>query len=273
MMKLEEFHNEENIVDILECNSLTNDTIFLKYEVSEGTKINIKDNQFVCLLEKGKVLDIKEKPGIYVVTEKKETDREEKIKTLLIRKTEKENLCIVFLNTGVIQNNKYYIKKPIEYIDWTFAEEPLVIKIKGEGKFDFQIVDPLSFLENMVIGLRTHYSKQELIEQIRNYIVNSIIKGITEVSNAYKINIQEICEKSKETDIGVSQNVYDDKLLEKGIKITFFNIEKLEANEESRYIATTEIKDEKMHICKNCGNVLEEDDTFCKICGALNISE
>ena len=118
MMKLEEFHNEENIVDILECNSLTNDTIFLKYEVSEGIKINIKDNQFVCLLEKGKVLDIKEKPGIYVVTEKKETDREEKIKTLLIRKTEKENLCIVFLNTGVIQNNKYYIKKPIEYIDW-----------------------------------------------------------------------------------------------------------------------------------------------------------
>jgi rubrerythrin len=161
----------------------------------------------------------------------------------------------------------------VEREDPTYITYDEMAKIKGEGKFDFQIVDPLSFLENMVIGLRTHYSKQELIEQIRNYIVNSIIKGITEVSNAYKINIQEICEKSKETDIGVSQNVYDDKLLEKGIKITFFNIEKLEANEESRYIATTEIKDEKMHICKNCGNVLEEDDTFCKICGALNISE
>lgn len=253
----------------IECNELTNDTLIIKYSVNVDDVIKVKENQFVCMVEKGKLLDTANEIGEYKITETSEEFIDE-YKDTSIRKTEEENLCVVFVNNSIIENNKYYIKEPIEYIDWTYPDEPLIVKIKGEGIFSFQIVDSIRFLKNMVIGLRNHYSKQELIEQIRNYIVNSIIKGINEVSNEYKININEICEKSKDFEIKLSTNIYDEKLLEKGIKITFFDIEKLEIDNQNRYTNEELKNDEDIHKCKNCGTLLKEEDSFCRNCGTLN---
>lgn len=258
-----------NDLNCIECNELTNDILIVKYNINVNDVIRIKENQFIGILEKGILLDTKNEKGYYKIIETEEDSKETKEPS--IRKTEKEELCVVFVNNNIIENNRYYIKEPIEYIDWTYQDEPLIVKIKAEGIFCFQIIDPIKFLKNMVIGLRNHYSKQELIEQIRNYIVNSIKKGINEVSNEYKININDICEKSKEVEIQLSTNMYDEKLLEKGIKITFFDIEKLEIDNGTR-INMNEVKKEKnTNSCKNCGNLLDNEDSFCKYCGTLNI--
>ncbi len=259
--KLIKIDNE--VKKIIECNELTNDILIVKYYININDVILVKENQFVCIIEEGKILDTANEKGKYIVGETLEENI--KYKNISIRKTEEEKLCVIFINNNIIENNKYYIKNPIEYVDWTYSNEPLIVDIKGEGIFYFKIIDSMKFLSNMVIGLRNHYSKQELIEQIREYIVNSIIKGINEVSNEYKININEICEKSKDFEIKLSTNIYDEKLLEKGVKITFFNIEKLEAN-----IPIENIKNESLKKCQNCGMILETEDYFCKKCGTLN---
>lgn len=268
LKKLIKISNYENS-NCIECNELTNDILIIKYSVNVNDIIKVKENQFVCMIEKGKLLDATSVSGVYQIIETEEKVLEE-YNDSSIRKTENEKLCVIFVNNNIIENNKYYIKEPIEYIDWTYPDEPLMTKIKGEGIFSFQIIDSMKFLKNMVIGLRNHYSKQELIEQIRNYIVNSIINGINEVSNEYKININEICEKSKDMEIKLSTNIYDEKLLEKGIKITFFDIEKLEIDNENRINSEETKRNNNMNFCKNCGAVLREDDSFCKNCGTLN---
>ena len=105
------------------------------------------------------------------------------------------------------------------------------IYIKLEGFYDFRIEDTLKFLSK-VIGLRNHFSKQELIEKIRKYIISSIEKGINEISEEYKLNIDTLVQKSKELEVKLKQNEYDVKLLEYGIKLLYFDVKDFEVSKK-----------------------------------------
>lgn len=214
---------------IIKCNNLNNDMIFMKYDVTLGDILEITDSQYVVLIEKGIVYDAQDEAGQYVVlNEIIDTDKDikEEWKDLKIRKTENNGLCVVFLNKNIIKHNKYIINDPIKYVDWKDGSSKEIF-IKVEGFYDFKIEDAKKLL-SQIIGLRTHFSKQELIERIRKFVINSIEKGINELSEEYKLDIKTLETKSKELEIKLKQNEYDTKLLEYGVKITYFDISHLE---------------------------------------------
>lgn len=225
MFKLIKLEANKN-TNILECKDLSNDIIFRKYNVSEGDIIKINSNQFVCMSEKGKVLDIKEESGNYVIQDAQIIDEEfdKTWKNLIIRKSEDEKLCVIYLNKNVIKHNKYFINDPIKYKNWENNEETEIF-INLEGYYDFEIVNPRMLLSK-IIGLRNYFTKQELIEKVRKYIINSIEEGINEISEEYKLNIDTLAENSEKLEIKLKQNEYDIKLLEYGIKLTYFDIKK-----------------------------------------------
>lgn len=221
----------ENKVDkkIIKCNNLSNDMIFMKYDVILGDIIEVSDSQYVVLIEKGIVYDTVDKSGQYIVMNEiidSDKDIKDEWKDLKIRKTENNGLCVVFLNKNLIKHNKYSINDPIKYVDWKDGSSK-EIYIKVEGFFDFKIEDPKKLLSK-IIGIRNHFSKQELIERIRRFVVNSIEKGINELSEEYKLDIKTLETKSKELEIKLKQNEYDEKLLEYGVKLTYFDISHLE---------------------------------------------
>ena len=221
----------ENKVDkkIIKCNNLSNDMIFMKYDVILGDIIEVSDSQYVVLIEKGIVYDTVDKSGQYIVMNEiidSDKDIKDEWKDLKIRKTENNGLCVVFLNKNLIKHNKYIINDPIKYVDWKDGSSK-EIYIKVEGFFDFKIEDPKKLLSK-IIGIRNHFSKQELIERIRRFVVNSIEKVINELSEEYKLDIKTLETKSKELEIKVKQNEYDEKLLEYGVKLTYFDISHLE---------------------------------------------
>ena len=222
MKKFLNFSNYSKNLKLIECENLSNDLLFVKYDVSENDLIKLNNNQNIILVEKGKVLDIKEEKGIYEIKEIQEENNV--FDELIIQKAENENLCVIFLNKSEIIHNKYIIDNPIRYIDWKNGESS-EIYIKLEGFYDFRIEDTLKFLSK-VIGLRNHFSKQELIEKIRKYIISSIEKGINEISEEYKLNIDTLVQKSKELEVKLKQNEYDVKLLEYGIKLLYFDVKK-----------------------------------------------
>ncbi len=214
---------------IIKCDNLSNDMIFMKYDVIQGDIVEISDSQYVVLIEKGTVYDAQDRAGQYIVmNEIIDTDKDikDEWKDLKIRKTEDNNLCVIFLNKNIIEHNKYVINDPIKYVDWKDGSCK-EIYIKLEGFYNFKIEDPKKLL-SQIIGLRNHFSKQELIERIRRFIVNSIEKGINELSEEYKLDIKTLETKSKELEIKLKQNEYDAKLLEYGVKITYFDISHLE---------------------------------------------
>lgn len=228
MMKLVFMQKENSNNKVIESKHLSNDTIFKKYAVSEGDIIRIKPNEIVLLIKKGKLLDLQEEQGEYYINNPIIVDKEsvQELKKVVIRKSENENLCVLFVNVDTIKNNKYIFNDPIKYIDWKNGEAS-EIYIKIEGLYDFKIENPKKFI-GQVIGLRSIYTKQELVERIRKYVLSSIEAGINEVSREYKLDVAHLPEYSKKLEIELKQNKYDEKLSEYGVKITYFDISKLE---------------------------------------------
>ena len=86
-----------------------------------------------------------------------------------------------------------------------------------------------------MIGLRSIYTKQELVERIRKYVLNSIEEGINEISREYKLDVNYLPENSKKLEVKLKQNKYDEKLSEYGVKITYFDITKLEVTKRKKF--------------------------------------
>ena len=154
---------------------------------------------------------------------------------------EEESYGVLFVNVSEIKNNKFYMKNLINYTDWTYEEEPFESKIRVQGIFNFRIIKPENFIK-IVIGLRDHYSKPELLEQIRVFILKSIEEGIKELSEIHKVDIKTLVNNIHELKIKVNQNFYDEKLLSKGIKLTFFDIDKFELDEDTKKMLEIEEK-------------------------------
>lgn len=218
----------------LECKEINNDVLFRKYSIKCNDEILVKENQFVILIENGKVLDVEENEGLYRIEEgfSLKSEFSETWGKIIIKKSENIPLSVVFLNRRIIRKNKYFIDEPIKYIEYEGNNEKKYY-IKLRGNFDFFIIDPLRFI-NKVIGLKNHYSKQELIEQIRKYVLKSIEQGIIELSEKYKLGINTIHTKSRELQIKFEQNDSDKKLLEYGVKLNYFDIDEIEIVEKKK---------------------------------------
>mgnify|MGYP004653533657 CR=1 FL=1 len=305
---------EARTSNVIECNELDNDVLVRKTDdkIYNYSEVKINEKQYAILLEKGKVIAVCYEPGIYKISFDEQDCSVElrKWREYNDEKTKKLPLSLIFINLQEITDNKFYMKKPIEYIDWTNCtyneetkkEEPLKTRFIGNGKFNFKIENPVLFL-NSILGIREHYTKQELIEQIRKTVVNSIQLGINELGEEYKLSVQLVKNKTNELEIRVSQNNYDEKLAQRGIKITYFEITNFEeveqVKEESRkenfeqlflqlykiskkaeFIDAKnmvikvdkngEIITQKLgNFCRRCGNEIDADDKYCTFCGAM----
>lgn len=212
----------------LECNELGNNLLFRKYNVKENDIILLKEKEFLILTRKGQVLDVENEIGKYKIQNGKSNKKVflQDWQDVNIKKSEDEPLNVIFLNTRTIIKNKFFIEEPIKYIEYNKDGEK-VYYLKINGNFDFKIVNPKAFLKR-VIGLRSSFPKQELIEQIRNYILQYIEYEINIISKDYKLKLDNIETKIRDLKIDFRKNKFVDKLLEYGIRLIDFDIDNLE---------------------------------------------
>ena len=192
----EEYH-------IIECTKLDNNILLYKQKLDENQHyvVKLKDNQYAVLFEKGQVFDIIKEDGIYTIRTEPNTAFPEELNDYKI-KNNQDKLCILFFNMEIITGNKFYIKKKHKN------------DFYGEGSFDFQIENPLK-LFNKVIEVRNYYSREELLEQIRERISKIVTTVIKNSTNAYII---------EEENINSSVNIFK----EYGIKIVSSDIKNIQ---------------------------------------------
>lgn len=169
--------------EIVECTKLDNNILLYKKKIDENAHpiIKLKENQNAILFKKGQVLDLIKEAGVYSIKNEPNSYFPEDLIDYQIKNNESQ-LCVIFFNKNVITNNKFYIQKKHKN------------NFYGEGSFDFQIEKPLK-LFNKVIEVRNYYSKEELLEQIRERISKIAISVLKEQQNQAIIN-QEICLKA-----------------------------------------------------------------------------
>ena len=188
---------------IVECVELDNNILLYKEKLDENESyvVKLKENQYAILFKKGQVFDIIKEQGVYTIKMEANNVTPEDFKDYIIKDND-DNLCILFLNGNIITNNKFYIKKKRKN------------NFYGEGTFDFQIDNPLKLL-NKVVKVRNYYSREELLEQIRERITKIVIEVIKSKENEYIID---------EEHVNSSVNIFN----EYGIKIVNSSIKNIQ---------------------------------------------
>ena len=192
------FEDDEEY-EVVECTKLDNNILIYKYKLDENRHyvLKLKENQYALLFEKGKILDAVKEEGVYTLKREPSSNYPEDFGDYIVKDND-DKLCIIFFNINVIKGNKFYIKKKHKN------------NFYGEGTFDFKIENPLK-LFNKVIQIRSVYSREELLEQIRERISKIVTTVIKEHEKEYIID---------EKYINSSVNVFK----EYGINIVSSNI-------------------------------------------------
>ena len=192
----EEYH-------MIECQKLDNHILLYKQKLDENEHyvVKLKSKQCAILFEKGQIWDMLKEEGIYTIKMASNPLFLQELKDYKI-KDNQDRLCILFFNLDTITNNKFYIKKKHKN------------DFYGEGIFDFKIENPLK-LFNKVIQVRSYYSKEELLEQIRERISKIVTSVIKEYGKAYIL---------EEELMNSSLDVFE----EYGIKIVSSNIKNIQ---------------------------------------------
>ncbi len=204
--KLIDFNDEIADDEILKCQELNNDIIFLKYDVSENDILMLKENEIVVLINNGHICDYKENAQTYMI---KKTNEEIETDDICIRNADNNELCLVFFNKNIIKNNKLLINKL-----------NINKKINISIEYDFKIENFKNFL-NKIIGLRKLYTKEEIIEKVREHVTNSIKTRIINELEEYNLDIEKLLQVNKNIK---GENEYDTKLLEYGVRLISYKI-------------------------------------------------
>lgn len=202
-MRFSNIFEDDEEYTVIECTKLDNNILVCKQKLDENQHyiVKLKQDQCAVLFEKGQIFDIIKEEGIYTIRTEPNTSFPEELNDYKI-KDNQDNLCVLFFNMNTISGNKFYIRKKHKN------------HFYGEGSFDFIIDQPLK-LFNKVIQVRSYYSREELLEQIRERISKIVTSVIKNQPNAY------IIEQEK---INSSVNVFK----EYGIKIISSNMKNIQ---------------------------------------------
>ncbi len=149
--------------------------------------------------------------------------------------------AVYFFNTKEIIGNKFGTPSPVPYKDWghplmnarTNSYIAMSVKVKCYGKYTFQITDPFMFMSK-IAGLADVYRKDELVEQMRSEVIGAfqnVMNGLG--SDKHKIEVLELPNKTDEIKKIMDQEVFDEPIRERGIKICSFIVESLTLDDES----------------------------------------
>lgn len=202
-MHFSKFLEDDEQYYVIECQKLDNNILLYKQKLDENQHyiVKLKNHQCAVLFEKGQIYDIVKEEGIYTIKFEPNSSFPEEFYDYKIKENQ-DSLCILFVNQHIILGNKFYIKKKHKN------------NFYGEGSFDFQIENPIRFF-NKVIKVRNYYSKEELLEQIREKVSKIVISLIKNQTDEYKI---------EEEMIASSVNVFK----EYGIKIVASDIKNIQ---------------------------------------------
>ena len=124
--------------------------------VSNGSKIHVYDNQFMILVDNGKIVDYTAEPGPYTVSMSSTPslfngqfgdslkEAFERVKFAGIPSNQQR---VFFINLQEIKNLKFGTPNPIQYFDNFYNAE---LFIRAHGTYSIKVTDPFKFYQEVI---------------------------------------------------------------------------------------------------------------------------
>ncbi len=207
--------------------------------VSNGSVIHVYPNQFMMLLDGGKVVDYTAEEGYYTVNNSSlpslfngqfgDTLKEsyQRVKyggsTPTVQK-------VFFINLQEIKGIKFGTRNPINYFDLFYNAE---LFLRAHGTYSIKVTDPLKFYAEAIPKNRTKVDIQSINEQYLSEFLEALQSSINQMS-ADGIRISYVASKGRELGRYMSNVLDEDWKQMRGMEIQSVGIASISYDEESQ---------------------------------------
>jgi len=241
--------------EAIRCEELGNDVLMQKKTtqngvISNGSTIIVGPGQVAIIYDNGRIVDASAEEGIYTFDSSSTPSLfagqfggmfKEMWQRFTYNGASAKEQAVYYFNMKEIIGNKFGTPNPVPYKDWghplmnarTNSYIPMSVKVKCFGTYTFQITDPFMFMSK-IAGLSEIYRKDDLIEQMRAEVIgafSNVMNGLG--SDKYKIEVLELPNKTDEIKQIMDQEVFDQPIRDRGIKIVSFIVESLTLDDDS----------------------------------------
>ncbi len=207
--------------------------------VSNGSVIHVYPNQFMMLVDGGKVVDYTAEEGYYTVNNSSlpslfngqfgETLKEsyQRVKyggsTPTVQK-------VFFINLQEIKGIKFGTRNPINYFDLFYNAE---LFLRAHGTYSIKVTDPLKFYAEAIPKKRGKVDIQSINEQYLSEFLEALQSSINQMS-ADGIRISYVASKGRELGRYMSNVLDEDWKQMRGMEIQSVGIASISYDEESQ---------------------------------------
>ena len=207
--------------------------------VSNGSMIHVYPNQFMMLVDGGKVVDYTAEPGYYKVDNSsmpslfngqfgdslKETFSRIKYGGQTPTKQQ-----VFFINLQEIKGIKFGTRNPVNYFDNFYNAE---LFLRAHGSYSIKVTDPLKFYAEVIPKNDDHVEVNEVNEQYLNEFLEAFQSALNQMS-ADGIRISHVTSKSRELGKYMSSVLDEEWNQTRGMEILAVGVGGLSYDDESK---------------------------------------
>ena len=206
--------------------------------VSNGSVIHVYDNQFMMLVDGGKVVDYTAEPGYYKVDNSslpalfngqlKDTVKESFSRIKFGGQTPaRQN--VFYINLQEIKGIKFGTRNPVNYFDNFYNAE---LFLRTHGTYSIKITDPIRFYEEVIPRNAGQVEIEDINEQYLSEFLEALQSAINQMS-ADGIRISHVASKSRELGKYMADTLDDDWNRMRGMEVQAVGIASVSYDEKS----------------------------------------
>ena len=207
--------------------------------VSDGSVIHVYDNQFMLLVDGGKVVDYTAEPGYYKVDMKTAPSTlsggfGDSLKEFFNRVkhggTPSSKQKVFFINLQEIKGLRFGTRTPVNYFDNFYNAE---LFLRAHGTYSIKITNPLKFYSEVI----PRDARRVDINAINEQYLNEFLEGLTASINKMSldgIRISHVASKSTELSKYMSRELDESWNSLRGFEVLSVGIASISYDEESK---------------------------------------
>ncbi len=207
--------------------------------VSNGSIIHVYDNQFMLLVDGGRVVDYTAEPGYYKVSDSSQPSLfngqfkdslKESFNRIKFGGTTPQAQKVYYINLQEIKGIKFGTRNPINYFDNAYNAE---LFLRAHGTYSIKIVDPLRFYAEAVPRSAERVDINDINEQYLSEFLEALQASINQMS-ADGVRISFVASKGRELSRYMATTLDEDWRAMRGMEIQSVGLASISYDEESQ---------------------------------------
>ena len=242
--------------EAIRCDDMGKDVLMMKKTtptgvISNGSTIIVAPGQCALIYDNGRIVDASAEDGVFTFDSSSTPSLfagqfggmfKEMWQRFTYNGATAKEQAVFFFNLKEITDNKFGTDSPIMYKDWghpilnarTKKELGMSVRVRCHGTYSFKIDNPFLFMQELA-GTADIYKKDEIENQMHAEIISSLANVMNGLgSDKYKIEVLELQNKTDEIKKIMEENVYDEAIRNRGLKLVSFAFAPVSLDEESQ---------------------------------------